>query len=185
MTSNGRKARGNAAWTSIWQAARSLITGASKGIGRAVAEVLAREGCALHPRLAHRGGPGTRARRDPRRIHNVPVDDPRRRPIARPQAIAAVVEKCPDDRHPDQQCRRDPEGRPARAGGRALARGLGAEGLRLHQHVPRLLPPHAGAAVRRHHQHHRASRPRSSTTTTSRARPAMPGWSRSRARSGA
>ena len=72
----------------------ALITGASKGIGRALADVLAREGCALHL-VSRTAGDLERARHEILGHSNVPmtiqaVD------LSQTSAIAAVVEACPD-----------------------------------------------------------------------------------------
>src|SRR2546421_12762768 len=72
----------------------ALITGASKGIGRAIADVLAREGCALH--LASRTATDLeRARSEILAHSNVPVAT-YSADLSRAEAIRAVVEQCPD-----------------------------------------------------------------------------------------
>jgi NAD(P)-dependent dehydrogenase (short-subunit alcohol dehydrogenase family) len=72
----------------------ALITGASKGIGRAIADVLAREGCALH--LVSRTAVDLeRARTEILAHSNVPVTT-YAADLSRADAIASIVHKCPD-----------------------------------------------------------------------------------------
>jgi len=72
----------------------ALITGASKGIGRAIADVLAREGCALHL-VSRTAGDLERARDEILQHSNVPVTV-QAADLAKPEAIAAVVATFPD-----------------------------------------------------------------------------------------
>ena len=134
-----------------------LVTGASKGIGRGL-------------RRAVRGGGRERASHCPKRrpagdgesgeirsSHQVdaqvhPLDLSRARCGRRARG---TLRRC---RHPGQQRRRHPRRR-HRPGRRVtLARGVGPEGLRLHQHHAPVLPPHARARPRRHRQRHRSRR---------------------------
>ena len=59
--------------------------------------------------------------------------------LADSRNVDRLVADASRHRHPGQQCRRHSRRRPARDRRGALARGLGPEGLRLHQHVPPLL----------------------------------------------
>ena len=68
-----------------------LISGASKGIGRAVAEEFAREGCGLFL-VSRTAADLERARDEIRARHNVPVEI-HAADLARPEARQAVVEK--------------------------------------------------------------------------------------------
>ena len=68
-----------------------LISGASKGIGRAVAEEFAREGCSLFL-VSRTAADLERARDEIRARHNVPVEI-HAADLARPDARQAVVEK--------------------------------------------------------------------------------------------
>jgi NAD(P)-dependent dehydrogenase (short-subunit alcohol dehydrogenase family) len=72
----------------------ALITGASKGIGRAIADVLAREGCALHL-VSRTAADLERARSEIRAHSNVPVAI-YTADLSRADAIRSVVEQCPD-----------------------------------------------------------------------------------------
>ena len=71
----------------------ALITGASKGIGRAIADVLAREGCTLHL-VARTAADLERARGEIRAHSNVPVTT-YAADLSRAEAIASVVQQCP------------------------------------------------------------------------------------------
>ena len=68
-----------------------LISGASKGIGRAVAEEFAREGCSLFL-VSRTAADLERARDEIRARHNVPVEI-HAADLSRPEARQAVVEK--------------------------------------------------------------------------------------------
>jgi NAD(P)-dependent dehydrogenase (short-subunit alcohol dehydrogenase family) len=70
------------------------VTGASKGIGRAIAEVLAREGCALHL-VSRTAGDLERVRDEIRAHSSVPVTV-QAADLSQADAIAAVVERVPD-----------------------------------------------------------------------------------------
>jgi NAD(P)-dependent dehydrogenase (short-subunit alcohol dehydrogenase family) len=72
----------------------ALITGASKGIGRAIADVLAREGCALHL-VSRTAGDLERVRSEILQHSNVPVAV-QAADLSKPEAIASVVTACPD-----------------------------------------------------------------------------------------
>jgi len=72
----------------------ALITGASKGIGRAIADVLAREGCALHL-VSRTAADLERARSEIRAHSNVPVAT-YAADMSQADAIRAVVGKWPD-----------------------------------------------------------------------------------------
>ena len=72
----------------------ALITGASKGIGRAISDVLAREGCALHL-VSRTAADLERARSEIMAHSNVPVTT-QAADLAQAAAIASVVETCPD-----------------------------------------------------------------------------------------
>jgi short-subunit dehydrogenase len=72
----------------------ALITGASKGIGRAIADVLACEGCALHL-VSRTAGDLERARDEILAHSNVPVTV-QAADLSQTSAIATVVEACPD-----------------------------------------------------------------------------------------
>jgi NAD(P)-dependent dehydrogenase (short-subunit alcohol dehydrogenase family) len=72
----------------------ALITGASKGIGRAIADVLAREGCALHL-VSRTAADLERARSEIRAHSNVPVAT-YAADMSQADAIRAVVDKWPD-----------------------------------------------------------------------------------------
>jgi NAD(P)-dependent dehydrogenase (short-subunit alcohol dehydrogenase family) len=72
----------------------ALITGASKGIGRAIADVLAREGCALHL-VARTASDLERARSEIHAHYTVPVTI-YAADLSRADAIASVVGQCPD-----------------------------------------------------------------------------------------
>ena len=71
----------------------ALITGASKGIGRAIADVLAREGCALHL-VSRTAGDLERARDEILAHSNVPVTV-QAADLSQSAAVAAVVAACP------------------------------------------------------------------------------------------
>jgi 3-oxoacyl-[acyl-carrier protein] reductase len=72
----------------------ALITGASKGIGRAISDVLAREGCALHL-VSRTAADLERARSEIMAHSNVPVTT-QAADLSQAAAIASVVETCPD-----------------------------------------------------------------------------------------
>lgn len=70
-----------------------LITGASKGIGRAIADVMAREGCALHL-VSRTAADLERARSEILAHSNVPVEI-YAADLSRAEAIRAVVDRWP------------------------------------------------------------------------------------------
>ena len=100
---------------------KAVISGASKGIGRAVAEMLAEEGCDVT--LVSRTAADLEAARSAIagkynvgvRVFALDLSDSRN--------VDRVAAECPGHRHPGQQCRGDPgrqsrHGRPRTAGAR-------------------------------------------------------------------
>ena len=160
-----------------------LISGASKGIGRAVAEEFAREGCSLFL-VSRTAADLERARDEIRARHNVPVEI-HAADLSRPEARQAVVEKAGSVDILINNAGAIPKGDLLELDD---ARWREAWDLKVFGYINMcrdFYRAHAGAQVRRHHQHHRRLVARSSTTTISPARPAMPGWWRSPARSAA
>ena len=130
----------------------ALVTGASKGIGRASAEALAAEG--VNVILVSRTLADLKAARQKiidrwnvdAQVHDYDLSDSER---GRAGGGASR------HRHPGQQRRRDPRRGPPAGHRGPLARGLGPEGVRLHQHVPSLLCRDEVPRAWRHHQHPR------------------------------
>ena len=115
----------------------ALITGASKGIGIASAEALAAEG--VNVILVSRTQSDLDAAREKIAArHNVSVQV-HAYDLSDSRNVDRLVADAPRHRHPGQQRRRHPGRRPLANHRGPLAPGLGPEGLRLHQHVPRLL----------------------------------------------
>ena len=133
---------------------RALVTGASKGIGLAVARALAAEGC--HLDIAARGVAALEQARDAhspsrarhRRAH------PRRRSVPG-RGSGAAGAGLRRGRHPGEQCRLESGRRPRRHHRPGLAQLLGPQGVRLHQSVPLDPARDEGAPRRRDRQHHR------------------------------
>ena len=85
---------------------KALVTGASKGIGRACAEVLAEEGCDV-VLVSRTAADLEAARAKIAAKHNVAVRCLRARPLRQPERRQAR-RRMRRHRHPRQQCRRDP-----------------------------------------------------------------------------
>ena len=130
-----------------------LISGASKGIGRAVAEEFAREGCSLYL-VSRTAADLERARDEIRARHNVPVEI-HAADLARPEARQAVVEKAGAIDILINNAGAIPKGDLLELDD---ARWREAWDLKVFGYINMCRDyyrAHAGAQVRRHHQHHR------------------------------
>ena len=131
----------------------ALITGGSKGIGRATAEIFAAEGCNViivsRSAEALAAAKSAIAQKSNVRVDTVAADlsDSRERRSAR-QGFSRY-------RHPGEQCRRHSGRHAARRQRGDLAQGVGPESVRLRQHVPRVLRADEGAQGGRHRQRRR------------------------------
>ena len=119
-----------------------LITGGSRGIGFACAEAFAAEGCAVHIASRSKESLEGRARQDPRPPQRAGRDPCRRLLQGRHGAQRRRGGR--PRRHPGEQCRRHPARRHLRHDRAQVARGVGAEDVRLRQRHAR----HAGEDVR-------------------------------------
>ena len=116
---------------------KALITGASRGIGRACAEVLAEEGCDV-VLVSRTAADLEAARATIIAQHNVAVRCLSARPLGQ-QERRYPGGGMSGDRSPGQQRRCDPARHDRRNGRGALARRVGSEGVRLRQHDAALL----------------------------------------------
>ena len=121
----------------------ALITGGSKGIGRAAAEILAAEGCNVI--IVSRSADALAAAKSAIvQKTNVRVDT-----VAADLSDSANVNQLardyPGHRHSGEQCRRDSRRHTAQCRRGDLAQGLGSQSVRLRQHVPRFLRADAEA----------------------------------------
>jgi NADP-dependent 3-hydroxy acid dehydrogenase YdfG len=134
----------------------ALITGGSKGIGRATAEVFAAEGCnvIIVSRTAETLGQvkSAIAQKSNVRVDTVAAD------LSDSKNVDRLAQDYPDIDILVNNAGAIPGGSAAQCGRGDLAQGLGPEGLRLRQHVPALLRADEGARARRDRQRGRQRR---------------------------
>ena len=121
-----------------------LITGGSKGLGRAIAHRFASEGCHLHlvARTQETLDEAANALRQqfPVKVSTFAVD------LAQRGSAQRVAETCGDVDILVNNAGDVPSGSLEAIGGRPLARRLGHQSVQLHQSQSRIFRPHEGAA---------------------------------------